>query len=187
MRVPAPLPSFLRSFLAFVLFLIALPALSQAASVQAFQLVNGKSGWLQAGNRLFWTNTLGSQWAEITPAAASAPNIGGIFFRPDGTGLALLTSTDATTFTIARTPDHGAHWSYSPLPSPFPAGLSFGGKAVPFFADAQHGWLMLSVQPVQPSAWAFFSARLTAASPGPRRPVRPSAAISTSTTRSTDG
>jgi len=146
MRVSAPSPSFLRSFLAFLLVLIALPALSQSASVQAFHLVNGKSGWLLAGNRLFWTDTLGSQWAEITPTAASAPSISGTFFRPDGVGLALLTSADAATFTIARTPDHGAHWSYSPLPSPFIAGLSFGGKAIPYFADAQHGWLMLSVQ-----------------------------------------
>jgi len=146
MRVAARFPSFLRSSLAFVLFLIALPAFSQSASVQAFHLVNGKSGWLQANNRLFWTDTLGTQWTEITPAVASAPAIDGIFFRPDGAGVALLTSADAATFTIALTPDHGAHWSYKPLPSPFPAGLSFGGKAVPYFADAQHGWLMLSLQ-----------------------------------------
>ena len=116
MRVSAPSPAFLRSFLAFLLVLIALPALSQSASVQAFHLVNGKSGWLQAGNRLFWTDTLGSQWTEITPAVASAPGIGGTFFRPDGAGVALLTSADAATFTIALTPgnismasgDHGS-------------------------------------------------------------------------------
>ncbi len=127
--------------------LAATPAQSQTASqspLQAMKLVSGQSGWLLAGNRLFWTNSLGAQWAEITPAATGA-TLHGVSFNAAGHGWAAETRADGS-FAVAATVDRGAHWTTSTVPSPFADGIEFGGTASPAFTDDAHGWLMLSMQ-----------------------------------------
>jgi hypothetical protein len=118
----------------------------EAPGIQAMKLVANQSGWLLANDRLFWTTSLGAQWTEITPPAPAGTGILGIFFNPAGSGWVMQSSSDQTTFTIARTSDRGGHWTSTSIDSPFNDGLPFGGNAFLYFADDQHGWLMLSVQ-----------------------------------------
>lgn len=108
------------------------------------KLISGQSGWLLAGNRLFWTNSLGAQWGEITPPATGA-TMHGVSFNAAGHGWVAETLADGS-FAVAATTDRGAHWATNPVASPFGDGLEFGGNASPAFTDDAHGWLMLSVQ-----------------------------------------
>jgi hypothetical protein len=120
---------------------------STPAQIQSFQLVAPKTGWLVAGNRLFFTTTLGSQWSEITPNTTAT--LSGVYFRPDGNGWVLessVTPADATTLTLAHTADNGAHWTTTAIASPFTSASAFNGSASTYFPDAQHGFLMLGVQ-----------------------------------------
>lgn len=130
-----------------LLFSLNIPSASaQTYGVQAMNLVSSQSGWLLADGRLFWTNSIGAQWTEITPISPQSSTIDGVFFRPDGSGWALLASPDGSSLTVARTPDSGAHWTYSSVLSPFTDASPFAGKASISFPNGQHGWMMLSLQ-----------------------------------------
>ncbi len=134
-------------FALFVLCCTALSAYAQEAAptvVQGMKLVSGQSGWVLAQNRLFWTTSLGAQWAEITPPGAGA-TVRGVSFNAAGHGWVAETLSDGS-FTLAATADRGAHWTTGAVPSPFTDGIEFGGNVSPSFLDDQHGWLMLSVQ-----------------------------------------
>ena len=142
--------SFLQLFvLVLSLFLGVSVCRAESASsdtIQAMKLVANRSGWLLANNRLFWTDSLGMEWAEITPASQTVSSIGGAFFSADGKGWALQSASNGATLTLAHTTDKGAHWSYTPIASPFDEAAVYNGKAFPYFVDDQHGWIMLSLQ-----------------------------------------
>jgi hypothetical protein len=147
MRAMGPSSLFLRILSSAFLLTLALPSVSQSApstAIQSFQLVSDKSGFLLANNHLFWSDTTGAQWAEITPPPQNTSAISGVFFRPDGNGWALESS--ATSLSIAHTADKGAHWSTTAIASPFTAAQTFNGHASTFFPDTQHGFLMLGLQ-----------------------------------------
>lgn len=125
------------------------PALAQTASadtIQALKLVAPRSGWLLADNRLFWTDSLGAEWSEITLTQPNAPLVSGAFFSQQGEGWTVESAADGTALTIAHTPDKGAHWSYSSIASPFTEASVFNGISHPFFADSRNGWISLSIQ-----------------------------------------
>ncbi|MDR3723344.1 MAG: DUF1906 domain-containing protein [Terracidiphilus sp.] len=110
------------------------------------QLVSGQSGWLLSANRLFWTDTQGLDWKEITPKAESGATLAGSYFQASGNGWVFSVSSAQTRVSVASTSDKGAHWSYSSLSSPFGEATPFGGQAYPFFLDAQNGWVMFRLQ-----------------------------------------
>ena len=146
--------TFFLTMFVFGLMITAWPAAARAQTegepgIQAMKLVGGQSGWLLANDRLFWTTSLGAKWTEVTPPKPpTGPDaqIHGVFFNAAGNGWVVWTSSDQKSFTIAHTADQGAHWASTSVESPFGDGRSFGGNAFPFFADGQHGWLMLTVQ-----------------------------------------
>lgn len=119
---------------------------ASADSIQAAKLVANRSGWLLANNRLFWTDSLGVEWTEITPAAEHGTTLGGAFFSADGKGWVVQSGADGTALTVARTADEGAHWSYAAVASPFNEVAVYSGTAHPYFVDSQHGWITLSLQ-----------------------------------------
>jgi len=122
-------------------------ASSDAAGVQAMKLVGGRSGWVLANDRVFWTESLGTTWTEVTPPSASGAQPRGVFFNAAGNGWIVQSDTDQPqAFSVAHSADQGAHWSSTALASPFTDGLIFGGTASPYFTDETHGWVMLSVQ-----------------------------------------
>ena len=124
--------------------LIGRPALGQ--TIQSMHLLANQSGWLLVDGRLFWTDTLGAQWTEITPAIAGGSAIAGVYFDEAGNGWAFEVATDPRRIVVAHTADKGAHWSYSAIASPFDDAHPFGGQAYPYFLDAQHGWVMFRLQ-----------------------------------------
>ena len=146
MRAMGPSSLFLRVLSAAFLLTLAIPSLAQtpaATSVQSFKLVADQSGFVLANNRLFWTDSLGKQWAEITPPASST-NLSTASFRADGTGYAVGHSPSALTF--AHTTDNGKNWATTTIASPFTEALQPNGRDSISFADAKNGFLMLGVQ-----------------------------------------
>ena len=134
-----------RAVAILVLALLVNGAAAQPASQdsgQSFNLVADRHGWLLASNRLFWTDTLGTQWAEITPPG-TASTISGVFFRADGNGW--LVESSAHSLAVAHTTDNGAHWTTQPIAPPFTDARASNGRASTFFADPQHGFLMLGL------------------------------------------
>jgi len=147
MRAMGPSSLFLRILSFAFLLTLALPSPAQSApstAIQSFKLVADQSGFVLANNRLFWTDTTGTQWTEITPPTQTPSSFSGVFFRPNGNGWALESS--ATMFSIARTTDKGAHWTTTTIASPFTDAQTFNGHASTYFPDAQHGFLMLGLQ-----------------------------------------
>ena len=142
--------SFLQLFVFVLSFLLGVSACqAESASsdtIQAMKLVANRSGWLLANNRLFWTDSLGVEWTEITPGQQPGSSIGGAFFSVDGKGWVLQSASDGATLTLAHTVDKGVHWSYTPVAPPFNEAAVYNGKAYPYFVDDQHGWIMLSLQ-----------------------------------------
>jgi hypothetical protein len=132
------------SLLALLSIALSTPTITAqtAPQVQSFQLVAQKSGWLLASDRLFWTSSLGAQWTDVTPPAATG--LAGVFFRPDGTGWVVATSAGG--LAIARTQDSGAHWTTASLPVTLTSAQALNGQASTYFADPTHGFLMLGLQ-----------------------------------------
>ena len=146
MRAMGPSSLFLRLLSATLLLASAIPSSAQTAaatSIQSFQLVADQSGFVLANNRLFWTDSLGKQWAEITPPASST-SFSTASFRADGTGYAVGHSPSALTF--ARTTDDGKSWATTIIASPFTEALQPNGRDSISFADVKNGFLMLGVQ-----------------------------------------
>jgi len=146
MRAMGPSSLFLRILSFAFLLALALPSRAQSApstAIQSFKLVADQSGFALANDRLFWTDSLGKQWVEITPPAAST-NFSAASFRADGTGYALGHSPSALTFT--RTTDNGKNWAITTIASPFTEALQPNGRDSISFADAKNGFLMLGVQ-----------------------------------------
>ncbi|MGC9224053.1 MAG: glycoside hydrolase domain-containing protein [Terracidiphilus sp.] len=119
---------------------------AQAQSIQDMHLFANQSGWLLADARLFWTDTLGVQWTEITPPAADGSTIAGVSFDEAGNGWVFSAPADQKTVIVARTADRGAHWSDSTIASPFDNAHPFGGRAYASFANAQQGWVIFRLQ-----------------------------------------
>jgi hypothetical protein len=120
------------------------PASSQ--DIQNMKLVIGQSGWLQVSSRLFWTDTQGMQWTDITPIAETNDSISGVYFNTSGDGWSFLVSSDQKRVVVARTSDKGAHWNYSTLPSPFGEATPYGGQAYSYFSDSQNGWVVFRLR-----------------------------------------
>ena len=119
---------------------------AQAQTIQDMHLFANQSGWLLADARLFWTDTLGVQWTEITPPAADGLVVAGVSFDEAGNGWVFSVSADQKTVVVARTADKGAHWSDGMIASPFDDAHPFGGRAYASFTNAQQGWVIFRLQ-----------------------------------------
>lgn len=112
-------------------------------NIQNLKLVSGRTGWIQVANRLFWTETLGTQWQEITPASFT---VAGAEFSSDGTGWAVDAQPESSSVRLAYTSNKGTSWKFVTIASPFSDALISNGKATLSFVDQQHGWMLLGLQ-----------------------------------------
>ncbi|MFC6644161.1 glycoside hydrolase domain-containing protein [Granulicella cerasi] len=115
-----------------------------SVEVEDMKQVSATSGWVLASHRLYWSDSAGSQWAEITPQAST--NVVSAYFNANGSGWALQADDEGSTLRLDSTQDKGAHWSTTTVSSPFTEALVFNGKSSLQFTDAAHGWMMLGVQ-----------------------------------------
>lgn len=133
---------FLALFIAFLTCSLQIQAQNSPVQINSVKLIADRTGWLIANNRLFWTDSLGSSWTEITPASS---HVSSVYFGTSGPGWALTTDA-AGAIEVQRTADKGAHWNGVSIPSPYEDGLSFSGRSSISFVDATHGFVMLKTQ-----------------------------------------
>jgi photosystem II stability/assembly factor-like uncharacterized protein len=126
----------------------AVPTVAAAnGDLLALQLVQAGAGWALLGQQLFWTDSGGSQWREITPPNLGWGSIRTANFADTAHGWVVMTTLGATgemTYGLARTTDGGQFWQSMPL-ALFAAGDAAGmaGDVFLQFIDAQTGWLVV--------------------------------------------
>lgn len=147
------------ALVALTLAASVLPSSASASNeIRAFQLVTPEEGWILQGNRLLWSDVLGTQKKEITPPLTSKIEIDAVFFVTPTAGWCLLSSPmddlAQLSYWVAATTDQGRTWFNTALPSPadYPTQqLSSNGKL--FFADQSHGWLQIQMQSSSAESW----------------------------------
>ena len=97
----------------------AVPAVAAAnADLAAFQLVAPGSGWALLGQQLFWTDSGGTQWRDITPPSLGGASLRAASFADATHGWVIgtaLAANGALTYQLARTTDGGQTWQRQPL------------------------------------------------------------------------
>ncbi len=113
-----------------------------AASIRGFGLAAPGAGWLLFGDKLYWTDTDGADWREITP-----PQTGDIlavdFVDPD-TGWTLFSSADG--FSLAQTVDAGRGWDLWPVSLPLDDSLPPAAAVEMDWLDPQNARLTIKHQ-----------------------------------------
>lgn len=93
------------------------PAAEQGGILD-FGPVSERSGWLLAGRQLYWTDTAGTTWRDITPDGIEEAQAAAAAFTQDGRGWLVSAAADATgvaRYTLARTEDRGQTWQQAAL------------------------------------------------------------------------
>ncbi len=99
---------------------------SQPGSQLHFFLLAPNQGWLHSLTQLFWTDTNGTSWRDITPTLLSNQTIQSVFFLDASQGWVVLHSAldSPLAYQIASTQDAGLTWnttSFTALESEQPA------------------------------------------------------------------
>jgi hypothetical protein len=121
------------------------PASASAASVEDMKLVSPGSGWVLAGDRLFWTSDNGQTWNDITPGS-DQQQVSKVFFLDAKTGWVILLGSDGegASIMVASTRNGGKTWQNAQVAlDSIAQGRRVGGVASVYFADIQQGWLIL--------------------------------------------
>jgi murein DD-endopeptidase MepM/ murein hydrolase activator NlpD len=117
-------------------------------NIRSMRLIGGGAGWVLTKGRLFWTNSSGQQWLDITPRTPALISVDSVFFSDASAGWAVLSERDSKaesghSLKLASTTDTGKSWSFATVsfPGEFPA--DYAGVVSVDFVDALHGWIML--------------------------------------------
>jgi photosystem II stability/assembly factor-like uncharacterized protein len=135
----------------------AAPAASNAAQstsegVNSFGALSADKGWLVlgdavAGQRLYWTQSGGQAWKDVTPSNIGAAFISAAEFLDAQTGWLVLIEageTGESIYTLARTRDGGQTWPVTALKLIEPGEPeALAEKVYLDFIDAQTGWLVV--------------------------------------------
>jgi glucose/arabinose dehydrogenase len=110
-----------------------------------FDLLTETSGWVLLDSELFWTSDSGQSWNEINPSIPADVVVQDVEFIDADTGWILwmtVSSAGSSSFTIAHTNDHGAHWTTT-TPAFFEEGeiSAYAEMAEMGWIDPQRGWL----------------------------------------------
>jgi hypothetical protein len=81
-------------------------------SIDAFEQVTAQTGWILFGEKLYWTNTDGAAWTDITPAA----NIRAVDFIDAARGWTVVSAS--TGYSLTLTANGGRSWLTLPLRLP---------------------------------------------------------------------
>jgi len=126
--------------------------LAGGAGLAAFQLVAPGVGWALApdasagaGQSLFWTDSNGARWTDITPPGLAAADNQAAAFADADHGWVVSTAPTQTgelSYALARTADGGRTWQSQAM-ALFAPGEAAGmaGAVYLQFIDAQTGWL----------------------------------------------
>ena len=123
------------------------PAGVGGRELAGFQLVTATAGWALLGQQLYWTDSGGEGWSDITPPGLGAGGIRAAGFADRLHGWVVITTADGAgdlRFGLERTLDGGQHWQVMPLDlfAPGEAGARAGSVFLQFI-DAATGWLVV--------------------------------------------
>jgi hypothetical protein len=124
-----------------------IPAAPAQGEIADFGPLTAAQGWLLVGGRLYWTETAGAQWRDITPEDMVTGGPGAAAFAGGGAGWLVTTApaADGTArYTLARTRDAGQTWQQTGLDlyAAGEAGNYPGGLYLERL-DPLHGWLVV--------------------------------------------
>jgi photosystem II stability/assembly factor-like uncharacterized protein len=118
-----------------------------APELTEFGLLSPTVGWLRLGQRLYWADTGGLEWLEVTPANRGRFDLQAVWFADTRTGWLALTQLEpdgAITYALAQTVDGGQNWIINPLPLFVPGDpAALAGAIYLHFIDTQTGWLVI--------------------------------------------
>lgn len=128
--------------------LLALGASAQAGpetaarvpSIDAFEQVSARAGWMLFGGKLYWTKNDGAAWTDITPAA----NIQAVDFLDASRGWTVVSVTNG--YSLASTTDGGRTWQTRALRLPvLRAADASIAKIFMKWRTESHGWLVFKL------------------------------------------
>ncbi|MBK9927896.1 MAG: PQQ-dependent sugar dehydrogenase [Anaerolineales bacterium] len=113
--------------------------------IDQFELLTPSSGWVLSNEHLFWTLDAAQTWNEIGPAIPLNAKIQDVYFLDQESGWILwnINNPDGgSSFTLARTLNHGQNWETLPLDL-FDEGdvSAHSEKASIGWFDVQAGWI----------------------------------------------
>ncbi|OGO32003.1 MAG: hypothetical protein A2Z16_16755 [Chloroflexi bacterium RBG_16_54_18] len=118
-----------------------------SVDIKGFDLLSPQSGWVLAGQSLYWTDNSGDTWTEITPPVIGNPEILSVTFVDERLGWAIyqeVAEDGRNTFVLAHTFTGGRRWSLLNLHL-FSSGDidSFPKAGFLHFINRNNGWLVL--------------------------------------------
>ena len=120
---------------------------SEIPPVRDMKLITPTSGWILAGRKIFWTDTAGQSWKEITPSLTSTQALDSAYFFDADHGWAVVHDPgfDQTqpTVSVARTSDAGKSWRIKELPGDEFFRDGAGNRSSFYFVDSDHGWVIV--------------------------------------------
>lgn len=125
----------------------AMPNQSISTEIE-FALMGRAAGWLRFGDRLFRTETNGSDWQDVTPALEQGESLEDSFFLESNTAYALTLSAsgEGWRLNLLKTIDSGVSWQDQGLGVSDQArelwGLPFGDAFLQWQSD-QIGWVLI--------------------------------------------
>ena len=133
------------TILCLAVFLLSLGASVQAGpatvvtipSIDAFEQVSARAGWVLFGNKLYWTKNEGAAWTDITPAA----DIQAVDFLDASRGWTVASVTNG--YSLASTTDGGRAWQTRALRLPALRNTDAPiAKVYMNWRTESHGWLV---------------------------------------------
>ena len=123
------------------------PSQPNPITLRGFDLLTPDEGWVWMGSRLYWTQTAGQDWRDITPDDLALYTIRAVTFVDTQHGWLALTmpgESGPLTYATARTSNGGSTWQIIPhaLFEPGEIG-AFADAVYLHFLDAQMGWLVV--------------------------------------------
>ncbi len=117
---------------------------TKALKIKSMRLLTSDEGWVLGDRHLFWTNSAGEKWVEITPQDLGTSTILNAFFIDRAMGWVVtlqddLKSESDSVLELSTTTDGGQTWSKKPLATL--SGDGIGSVSVDF-TDVQNGWVM---------------------------------------------
>jgi photosystem II stability/assembly factor-like uncharacterized protein len=121
---------------------------SPSVAVESMQLLTSDIGWTLVGGKLYWTESGGDEWKDISPPGSDKGGTGlssSVFFLDSKRGWVLL--WDGSRATVFSTTDAGADWSIANVTVPDLQGRPTGNRSAGqiYFLDSLHGWMSLDV------------------------------------------
>jgi len=91
---------------------LTIPVIASSRSIEDAGWLSAEQGWLVSGNRLYWTNDRGENWADISPAPVQLA-----YFLPTGQAWALFTQNQEQA-SLYHSSNWGATWENLDLTLP---------------------------------------------------------------------